>query len=188
MGKFLDFQQLKEAFDFDDAIEFLGLKLNAENNQLRGKCPACNSGGARGLVITPGRGFYCFGSKKGGDQIALVAHVKGIGMREAAELVQAGTSTSTVPDKRPERTDNATKGLSPLDYLDPTHEDVEALGLTAEDAEKLGAGYANKGVLRGLIALPMRDEHGTLLGYFGAAEGRMGKLNFPNVVPFKKRA
>lgn len=201
MANFIDFAALKEAFDFDDAIEFLRLDLSPEGNALRGKCPACNKGGARTLIVTPGRGFFCHAAKKGGDQIALIAHVKGIGMRDAGELVQeqldsaASTSrtshrTSTVPrrERQEPEQEPATSGLTPLDYLDHEHEDVEALGLSADDAARLGAGYASKGVLRGLVAIPLRDENGTLIGYFGAAEGRFGKLNFPNVLPFKKRA
>ena len=198
MGKFLDFQQLKEAFDFDDAIEFLGLKLNAENNQLRGKCPACNSGGARGLVITPGRGYFCFGAKKGGDQIALVAHVKGIGMRDAAMLIQeelvpavpASTRTSrTVPDKHPERDDSAANQLAVLDYLQHDHEMVQAIGFTAEDAEALGIGYCAKGTLRGHVAVPVRLEDGTLSGYVGIDDAKLPtRWHGLNIVPFRKRA
>jgi DNA primase len=202
MGKFLDFQQLKEEFDFDDAIQFLGLKLSPENNQLRGQCPVCNTGGKRGLVITPGRGYYCFGAKKGGDQIALVGHVKGIGMRDAGELVQAQydtenrTATSTVPDKRHEPTEKPPEskghtGMEPLDYLQHDHEMVAAIGLIAADAETLGIGYAAKGVHRGLVAIPVRLEDGTLCGYVGVEDCKLPTRwqgITTNVVPLRKRA
>jgi hypothetical protein len=156
------------------------------------------------LVITPGRGFYCFGSKKGGDQIALVAHARGIGMRDAAELVQEklygtstvpATSTSTVPDRqrqevRQERhSDSPVVGLEALDYLQAGHEMVQAIGFSAEDAEALGIGYAAKGVMRGLVAIPVRLEDGTLTGYIGVEDAKLpARWHGINVVPFKKRA
>lgn len=201
MGKFLDFAALKEEFDFDDAIAFLGLRMTPTGNQLRGSCPACKSGGPRGLVITPGKGFYCFGVKKGGDQIALIAHVKGIGMCDAGELVQAqlygtenrtvqATSTSTVPDKPAQRDDNATNGLAPLDYLQADHEMVQAIGLSAQTAEALGIGYAAKGTLRGHVAIPVHLEDGTLAGYIGVEDCKLPSQWHgisTNVVPLHQR-
>ncbi|HEX3861274.1 MAG TPA: hypothetical protein VHY35_06230 [Stellaceae bacterium] len=153
--------------------------------------------------------------KLGGDIIDLVARIKEISNPEAALLIEEeflGNSKSstamprrerhnvpasrraTVPAKRAqeihqERQIDSPAGMDPLDYLDPAHEDVEALGMSAEDAEMIGAGYANKGVLRGLVAVPIRDDQGVLCGYVGVSEGRVGKLHIPkkNVVPFNKR-
>jgi hypothetical protein len=81
--------------------------------------------------------------KVGGDQIALVSHVKGMSQKDAAALMlgQAGPGTvtstvrgtSTVQDKFP-----------PLDYLEADHITVEALGLSQETAEALGIGYARR--------------------------------------------
>jgi DNA primase len=83
----LDFTEIKATVSLEKAAEFAGLKLTRDKDAYRCACPQCLKGGDRGLVITPGKGFYCFGVKKGGDVIAMVAHVKDIGQREAAELL-----------------------------------------------------------------------------------------------------
>ena len=81
--------------------------------------------------------------------------------------------------------------MKALDYLEPTHPSVEAAGFDPEEAAKLGIGYASKGLMRGTVAVPIRDEHGTLLGYIGITEARLppkGLLPQTNVVPLKQRA
>ena len=75
---FVDFAELKGKVSFSNTIEVLGLDLKQSGNQWRGKCPACNSGGDRALVVTEGKGFFCFAASQGGDQIALVRSSQGI--------------------------------------------------------------------------------------------------------------
>lgn len=200
MPNFVDFAALKEAVSFETAIELLDLQLKRSGNQWRGPCTTCNSGGDRALVVTLGKGFFCFGDKKGGDQIALAAHVLNLGAKEAAHelATRAGlvTSTSTVPSNRsrerkpPESgRDNETQKLAPLTYLEPESEAVIALGLDPEFCKRHGLGYAPRGVVRGSVAIPFRDEHGTLLGYFGVQELTYIPPDFQtNVVPLHKRA
>jgi DNA primase len=90
---FVDFAALKERVSIEHAIQLLGLQLKPAGNQLRGPCPICKTGGDRALVVTPAKGmFYCFMAQTGGDQIALVAHVKACKTTEAANFL-AGTST-----------------------------------------------------------------------------------------------
>ncbi len=36
-----------------------------------------------------------------------------------------------------------------------------------EDAERIGVGYAKRGVMRGTVAIPVRLDDGTLIGYIG---------------------
>ena len=56
-------------------------------------------------------------------------------------------------------------------------------------AEKHGLGYAPKGILRGTVAIPFRDEQGNLLGYIGITEAKLPADFTPNVVSLdKKRA
>jgi DNA primase len=88
MPTFVDYAAIKAAYTFEQAVRFLGLSVERSGEQLRCACPTCKTGGPRGLAITPGKGFYCFGAKKGGDVIALVAHIKGIGQKDAAQLIQ----------------------------------------------------------------------------------------------------
>jgi|SRR5579883_1358494 DNA primase len=177
---FVDFAAVKAGVTIEQGMQFLGLKMKKEGDQFRSACPACKSGGDRALVVTPAKGFYCFGAKKGGDVIALVAHIRGCNQREAATELQErflGTSTShhstsstdTVPDTTSKPREEATDGMQPLAHLSTDHEAIEALGLTAEVCQALGIGYASKGVMRGRVVFPLRTDDGRLCGYAGLA-------------------
>lgn len=197
MGSFLDFQELKNQVPFSTAIELLDLELKPSGNQWRGKCPACNSGGDRALVVTDGKGFFCFALKKGGDQIALAAHILGLSARDAAQelarragIVQdTSTSTGTVQGKTvPEGDGGEGSKLSPLSYLEHEHDAVVAVGFDTEFCKRHGIGYAPRGIMRGTIAIPFRDARGTLLGYIGVEDCRIPADFTSNVIPLKQRA
>ncbi len=195
--KFIDFAALKEAVSLSDAVELLGLNLKQSGNQFRGPCPACKSGGDRALVVTDGRGFYCWGQKKGGDQIALAAHVLDLPAKDAA--VELGKRAGLVPDtgtvpvnrtsprKEPESEGEGSGKLSPLSYLEHDHDAVVAIGFDIEKAKALGIGYAPRGMMRGTVAVPIRDETGTLLGYLGITEAHLPPDFTTNVVSLDKR-
>lgn len=188
---FIDFAELKASLTFADVVNRLGLELKQSGNQLRGACPACKSGGDRALVVTEGKGFYCFPSKKGGDQIALAAHILDLRVKEAAEWlggkVQVPNSTvprnSTVPGTVPESErgkDQGERTLQPLSYLQTVHEGIQALGVSKETLEHFQSGYAPKGILRGRLAIPLRNSTGTLVAYVGRAlKDEQPKLLFP---------
>lgn len=191
---FIDFQELKERVSFADAIQLLDLDLKRHGHQWRGPCPTCQTGGDRALVITDAKGFFCFASKVGGDQISLAAHVLDLSVKDAAlELARRGTvpvtstctrDTGTVPKKStvPESEARRQEKLQPLAYLKADHPAVEAIGFSVVVAEKLGVGYAGKGLMRGTVAVPIRDEDGTLLGYIGITEAKLPSDFTGNVV------
>ncbi len=181
---FVDFATVKEAVSIEQVIALLGLKMKKEGDQFRSECPACRKGGDRALVVTPSKGaFYCFGAKKGGDQIAMVAHILGCSQREAATMLQEqycteGTDStaraSTVTSSRITSAESPPVGqnsesLQPLAHLTTDHAAIEALGLTATACQALGIGYATKGLMRGRVAFPLRLPDGTLVGYMGLA-------------------
>ncbi len=169
MAKFIDFAELKERTPIESVIDLLGLNMKQHGNQWRGPCPS-GKGGERALVVTPEKkAWYSFGVKKGGDVIALVAFVKDLKPREAAEFL----SGQSVPEEKEEPTERAERGFRPLDYLEPDHEAVEAVGFLSADAARLGVGYAKRGVLRGTVAVPVRLEDGTLVGYLGITEASL---------------
>lgn len=167
MTKFVDFAELKSRVSIEDVIGWLGIELKRSGEQLRGACPIHQGTNERQFVVTPAKDlFKCFATEcgAGGDQIALVAAMKQCSLREAALLMEeALLSPKTAPGatKLPE---------GGLDYLQPEHELVQGLGLTKDQAQRLGIGYAPKGVLRGRVCFPMRSEDGTLLGYCGYSE------------------
>ena len=198
MRNFVDFADVKEKVSFEQALSLLSLDLKRSGNQWRGPCPACRSGGDRALVVTEGRGFFCFSLKKGGDQIALAAHVLEVPVKEAAQElaeragivpVPAGNSTSgKVPSRTvPESEGGSGSKLAPLSYLEPDHEAVAAVGFDLAFCKEHGIGYAPRGMMRGTIAIPFRDEHGTLLGYIGVEDCRIPPDFQTNVVDLAKR-
>lgn len=193
---YVDFQDVKQRVSIEDAAKKLGLVVKIQGAQFRSACPTCKAGGDRALVITPSKNaFYCFQAKKGGDQIALVAHIRECSVRDAALWLSGkettGTSNSTrstsqtVPES--EGGQQGARILQPLSYLQADHELVVALGFDTEFCRKHGIGYAAKGLMRGHVAIPFRSEDGILLGYIGVEGDVKLPADFtPNVVPFKR--
>lgn len=146
---FIDFAELKAKTTFSDALKLLELTLKQSGNQWRGPCPACKAGGDRALVVTEGKGYFCFADHKGGDQIALVAHVKEISAKDAAQelarhvglgtVPSAGKSTvATVPQS--EGGKDGERTFQPLSYLEPEHDAVIAIGFDPAFTAKHGIG------------------------------------------------
>lgn len=171
---FLNFEEIKASNPIGEVGERLGLHMTPSAKSLRGKCPVCESSGDRNLVITPDKGVYfCFTDGKGGDVLQLVVHIKGVGVKQAAEWLQG--PAKVIPDKgnrskEKETGVEASEGFKALEYLQPDHEAVIALGFEPGDAERLGIGYAPRGILRGKVAIPVRLANGKLAGYLGVTE------------------
>lgn len=173
---YVDFSALKGRVPIADAVPRLGLRLQERGGQLRGPCPTCKSGGDRALVVTPAKqAFYCFGSRTGGDVIALAAHIRGGDMKAAAafldtEFSMSGRGRHSSPEERVKGSDQGPRVLKPLTYLEPKHDRVQALGIHPETCERFGAGYAPKGILRGRLAIPIHDwRSNELVAYCGRA-------------------
>lgn len=185
----IDFGELKKHVTLLQAAEMLSLTLKEHNGQYRGPCPTCKRGGERALVITPEKGWSCFAAKvngryPGGDVIAIVAHVRGTGFKEAAQELatrfpvngarQVGEIAKAVTDKLPVP-DSLAKVRT---YIQYEHPDVQALGINPETAEKLGIGYKGKGVLSGYVVMPLYVD-GKLVSYMGYNPRREQQLMFP---------
>jgi hypothetical protein len=69
--------------------------------------------------------------------------------------------------------------LEPLGYLQHEHEAVQALGLTPEQAKRLGIGYSPKGTMCGRVCFGIRDETGKLICYMGIGLHLDPKIKFP---------
>lgn len=194
MSGFVDFKQIKSSVGIEQVVQMLDLRLNKQGHQLRGTCPIHHGSSDREFVVTPAKGlFYCFGPCGGGDLITLVAKVRGVSAKEAASLIarhfgvgaDTGKGLRTVsrdgahpaasgnssPQPAPELREGpaSARSLQPLTYLEAGHELVQALGVSPETAAAFGAGYAPKGIMRGRLAIPVRDPSGTLLAYCGRA-------------------
>ena len=199
MTQFIDFAAVKEKVSFATAIECLSLDLKRSGAQWRGPCPTCRQGGERALVVTEGKGFFCFALKKGGDQIALAAHVLDLPAKDAAQELaeragivpshQRNSTSGRVPSRTvPESEGAAGSKLAPLSYLEADHDAVVALGFDPEKAKAMVIGYAPRGVCRGSVAIPIRDETGCLLGYVGVQELTYLPPDFTTNVVSLKRA
>lgn len=182
---FVDFEVIKAAVTLEQAAEFLKLELKPSNKQLRGPCPRCDSESDRALVITPGRGFYCFSDNKGGDVISLVAHIRDIPVKEAAQLLAEHFRVGKTEKSQPRKNED---GFKPLDYLQSEHDAVSAVGFDTDFAKEHGIGYAPKGTMKSLVLIPFRDRTGKLLGYVGVTEARLPADFTPNVVSLKRPA
>jgi hypothetical protein len=166
-AEYVNFEELKRATTIEYVASWMGLDLKNQNNQLRGPCP--KNGGSRCLVITPAiQSFYCHSPKCGcgGDMIALISHVQGIEVREAALLLQNHLWPKT-------------QELKELEYLIAQCERVQSLGLPAHVATAIGAGYAPRGILAGRVAIPMRLPSGKLVAYVGIGLDLEPEVKFP---------
>jgi DNA primase len=162
MSSFVNFDEVKERVSLLDTVALLGLELTKRGETYRGTCPVCEGSKDRALVVTPGKGWYCFTGKVGGDQIGLVSHIKGLPAKEAAQFL-----AGDVPKETPKK---PSEGFKALDYLQPEHDAVQALGFDVETAKALQLGYAPRGVMKGTVAVPLYTSQGKLAGYIGITE------------------
>lgn len=186
------FDDIKERVSFEQVSTMLGLSLKQQQvqpkdgsppyMQWRGQCPKCG-GNARSLAISPGKGFTCYavklsdGTFPSGTVIDLVAHLKGINLKQAAELI---ATHCVVP-----RAAEVTKQPIPdtlakvHGYLRFEHPDVQAHGLDPRTAEKIGVGYKPTGCFSGAIVWPLyKHENGIAGELVGYAALKDGKLRF----------
>jgi len=189
---YVDFAELKAKTSITDILGLLGVdvqRFKTHGDQLRGTCPIHGGDNPRGFVVTPSKGlWYCFSGCNGGDVIALVAKMRQLSAKDAADWIArgggeiraqpaaiAGNSSGTVPQ-------NEKGALKPLDYLQPEHELVQALGVSPETAKACESGYAAKGIMRGRYAVPLKNGEGTLVAYVGIAlsDEQSPRLHFPN--------
>jgi DNA primase len=173
----IDFQALKASTNIDEVARgFLQLKVSEDGDSLRAPCPHCESDNARALIITPAKGlFYCFTAEKGGDLISLVSHCHSTGVRQSAEAL-AKVYMSDHVQESPKAEDGtepkATEGFDSDKYirsLKREQEDVSRFGISAELCEATGIGLCTKGINRGKLAIPVRLEDGTLIGFIGVS-------------------
>lgn len=194
---YIDFAQLKEQVTLEQCARMLGLTMKQVPGGFRAPCPV-HTGNPRALAITPGKGFFCFGTHKGGDQIALVAHCRNCSSREAAAEIAKHFGNSTVPGTVPGRgagtvprgtvppaSQERTRGFDPEAYaktLDPDHVALEPLQIAPATLQDFTAGYSGSGVNRGRLAVALRDRNGTVLAFAGRAisDEQQPRLTVPN--------
>jgi DNA primase len=168
LSKFLDFKAIKAAVFIEDAANLLKLTLKKSGAQFRAACPACRNDDERTIVLTPARGlFYCFDAKVGGDCLALVQHITGLEVQEAAQFL--APQEATVPPAPTRRVEKQEKSATKKDVaFDPVKfaaslaysENVAALGISEADAETMAIGEK-----RGKVYVPVRWPSGSIAGW-----------------------
>jgi DNA primase len=189
---YVDFAELKAKVNITDVLTMLNVDIHRfkpHGDQLRGCCPIHGGDNPRGFIITPSKGlWYCFSGCGGGDVIALVAKMRQLSTKDAADwIAHGGTVAHTVPatatgNRSGTVPQNEKGALKPLDYLLPEHDAVQALGVSQETAAAWQSGYAPKGIMRGRYAVPLKGKDGKLVAYVGIAvsEEQSPQLHFPN--------
>ena len=175
MPERLDFKQIARDIDVEAVAQLLGLSFTLKNGELRAACPACGRGGDRAIELKPETNtFICYvappppGNKHlSGDCIALYAHINGYnGMYRAAKELSEHFSAPaaagrTAPSTAPQKPDGRKQPASASKEFDPAAfaskltytDEVSALGITEEDATRLGIGFT-----RGKVYIALRDE------------------------------
>jgi DNA primase len=185
---FVSFVEVKRRVSMEVVLERYGLlaDLKQKGRNLAGPCPFCEGTSARQFQVNLTKNaWYCFGCKQGGNVLDFVATRENIGVRAAAlkldawfELGLAGKesrgATSDAPAEEPSAKELLTSN-PPLTFtlktLDPQHENLAPLGIGAETFRRFEAGYCTKGLLKGRLAIPVRNREGELVAYAGLATG-----------------
>lgn len=191
---FVSFAEVKRAVTMEailDRYEMLE-HLTRKGANLAGPCPFCKGASGRQFQVNLSKNaWYCFGCKGGGNVLDFVAKREGVSVRAAAlkldswfelGLVDAEEAPRAAPAPAP-----ATPAPAPaakealpaenppltftLKTLDPHHASLEALGLESSTLERFGAGYCAKGLMKGRLAIPIRNAQGELVAYTGLALG-----------------
>jgi hypothetical protein len=181
--KELTVEGVKAQVTIMQVAQMLNLPLAREKSGYRMDCPV--HGGDRSLVVTPTHrrkdgtlgSFYCRTSDFGGDSVGLYAHVEQCKMSDAvraiAEHYGIGPQPSTAPSppKQEKREAKAADFdiVAYLAKLDPEHEALAGLDLSADTLPEFRAGYCNNGGNRGRLAFACCTMNGDILAFCGRA-------------------
>jgi len=171
---YVDFKAIKAAVSIEDAANLLKLTLKKSGTQFRSTCPACGNDDERTIVLTPARGlFYCFDAKVGGDCLALVQHITGLDVQDAAAFLSPharAAHDSPVPEQKKAAATKKETAFDPVAFASKLQftDEVAELGISEEDATRLQIGFT-----RGKVYFPIRNEDGSISGFVGYADGQL---------------
>lgn len=188
MPQWVNFKQIRRDVSLRAVLfELYGLtNLKVTGEKAIGPCPVHGGDNPRAFHADFERNiWHCFtGCQGGGNQLDLVAKKENISIRDAALKLQRhfsdGCTESVPPAKRPqtqaepktpEGAEPPVRHNPPITVnlrLFPDHPHiVDERGLQVQTAELFGVGYCRRGIMRGCIAIPIRDEDGQLVAYAG---------------------
>ena len=188
--KFVGFETLKRTVSMVQILDRYGLKerLHRNGDSLSGVCPIHGGHNQTQFRVSVSKNCWiCFGDcNAGGSIIDFVSRKEGIGIRDAALLIQAWFSVRA--DAAPQATQPVERARGrvvqrssdpdrnpPLKFslqnLDRTHPYLSLRGLAVESIRTFGVGYCRNGMLAGWVAIPIHDATGQLVAYAGRWPG-----------------
>jgi len=196
MGQWINFTEVRQRISLEDVMfRFYNLKnLKRDGDKVTGPCPVHGGDSPRAFAAQLERNvWHCFTQcQGGGNQLDFVAKKEGISIREAALKLQAhfvndavpsvkqtvtSASTETAPASPPQTpsakpaAETEESGNKPLDLKLDVKGDhphlVEVRQLAPQTIAHFGVGYCSRGIMKGTIAIPVRDEDGELVAYAG---------------------
>jgi DNA primase len=183
----VNFRELREKLDFREVLSHYRVAINAKNHvQHHGKCPLPTHEGPRkssSFSANFDKGIWrCFGCGAQGNILDFACRMENLDpstpeniRRTAIILADRYQIVSEKPRKPPKKAPPPVTGKAivnaPLDFtlkgLDPDHSYLLERGFTRQTIDHFELGYASRGLMRGRIAIPLRDDAGQLVGYAG---------------------
>ena len=203
--KWIDFSAIKQNVSFLTIIQHYNLLdgFKQKGDKLTGPCPIHKGDSKTAFHIDLEKNIYhCFtrcksmGFKGGGNIIDFVAEMERTGTRpqdikKAAQLILEWTGNDQIGERQEKKSSKPPgpeiKENKPLTFqlqLDPDHSYFEKRGMIKKTVEYFGLGYANKGIMKDRICIPIHDHLGSLVAYAGRAldkeaEEEEGKYKLP---------
>jgi DNA primase len=196
MCEWLDFAEIKRRIPLERVLRSYGVNWLRRSGvgQYRGRCPIHRGQGQEAFHANLKRGiFHCFACGAGGNVLDFVAVMEGSSIREAAlrlqgyrghgssEVAQAATAVMERKLVTKKRRINPPLGFA-LDLdLDRRHPYLARRGIEGATADHFGVGYfRGRGLMSGRIAIPIHDDAGRLVAYWGRVVDGVGpRYRFP---------
>jgi len=189
METFVGFDTLKRSVSMARVLDRYGLtdRLRRVGDNLSGACPLHHGHNSTQFRVSLTKDCWiCFGDcQTGGSIIDFVSRKEGIGIRDAALLIQSwfnvrgnkhggpvGHNVSNATIKKRAKNDSNPPVDMPPGRLYPEHSYLKERGLTKETIETFDIGHCSQGSLSGWIAIPIHNHDGTLVGFAGRWPGK----------------
>jgi DNA primase len=191
-----DFAAIKQAVSMVQVLDQYGItqQLRQVGDSLAGACPLHHGHNHTQFRVSISQNcWHCFGDcQAGGSVLDFVSRKEGVGIREAARLIQSWFShpghTGAVslhgisrrppapairPNQRsPEIRRQLNRPLNrPLPNLDAGHPYLKARGLSELTIATFGLGFCQIGLMAGRILIPIHNRLGQLVAYAGRWPG-----------------
>ena len=195
INSFVGFDILKKSVPIIQVLEHYGLteRLHRSGENLNGVCPLHHGHNPSQFRVSISKNCWiCFGDcHAGGSIVDFVSRKEGIGIRDAALLIQDWFGVKplrTDPYENKDdrkihtRTQAATSRVQskyrrnpPLGFrltnLDQDHEYLKEREFSKKTLADFGVGYCSKGTMAGRIVIPIHNSRGQLIAYAGRWPG-----------------